>query len=190
MARIKDRRMKIAGFISISILLALGCAGRADKVRVESELPKEKADVQNQYKLIYGDYPTPDYYSILKYGQPTDSNLVDLYNADNLEEFYLILDTLYTNHTIIKNTDPDGYTLGFYNRFDLEVQDDSTLVMIMILDRDKRLLDIAFNQILSKGMHAFFLKYDEMFDKYGSGVYHFLAKVGSEERILKFPVLR
>lgn len=39
MARIRDRRMKIAGYISILILLALGCAGRADKMKTDSGTP-------------------------------------------------------------------------------------------------------------------------------------------------------
>lgn len=171
------------------ILLSLGCAGRADKVKSETEIPKEKTDVEDQYRLIYGDHPAPDYYSILEYNEPTDTNLIVLYNDDNFYEFYSILDTLFTYRTI-KETKPDAYTLGFIDRFDLEVPDDSVLVTLMILDREKRLIDITLNQILTKGEYAFFLRYNEMFDKYGSGIYHYLVRVGSEERLLKFTVLR
>jgi hypothetical protein len=171
------------------ILLALGCAGRADKVKNETEIPKEKADVGDQYRLIYGDHPAADYYSIIEYNQPADTNLIMLYNGGELNEFYSILDTLYTSH-IIKDSKLDTYTSPFLDRFDLEVREDSVLVTLMILDREKRLIDIVFNQILIKGKYAFFLKYDEMFDKYGSGIYHYLVRVGSEERLLKFTVLR
>ncbi len=181
--------MKIAGFISISILLALGCAGRASRIEPEMEIPKDKADVKYQYmddKLHYVDV---DYYSKLEYNEPTDTNLIMLHNGGELSEFYSILDTLYTSG-IIKESKPDANTLGFIDRFDLEVPEDSVLVTLMILDRNKQLLDIALNQMLLKGKYAFFLKYDEMFEKTGSGVYHFLARMGSDERLLKFMVLR
>ncbi len=181
--------MKIAGFISISILLALGCAGTTDKVRGEADNPEDKNDVRDQYMDVNLHYPDSDYYSILEYYEPTDTNIIMLYNGGELNEFYSILDTLYTSR-LIKESKTDAYTSPFLDRFDLEIPDDSVLVTLMILDRDKCLIDITLNQILSGGKYAFFLKYNEMFDKTGSGIYHYLVRVGSEERLLKFTVLR
>lgn len=149
---------------------------------------KEQADTQ--YGKINSNYPNADYYSIIKYSQPTDSSLIDLYNNNNLDEFYSILDTLYSKHNIIKGSDPDRIPLGSTNIFYLEIEEDSTPASILILDRDKQLLNIVLNQLLYKGANTFYLEYDEMFEKTGSGWYHFLAKVGSEERLLKFMILR
>ncbi|UCE66624.1 MAG: hypothetical protein JSU85_01005 [Candidatus Zixiibacteriota bacterium] len=169
--------MKIAGYISISMLLALGCAGGADKVKTEGRLLEDLAQ-REVFKPVYPE-------------------LVEIYNEGRISEFYAALDTMIIMGRSgrierLENVIDHEYNPYLYapRSFKLEVSEDSAAVSILILDLYKCLKRIEFNQILPEGTHVYTCNFIELFRGLDSGLYFYLVTIGSKETLIKEIVLK
>jgi hypothetical protein len=160
--------MKIAGYISISILLALGCAGRIDKVRGENEKRLERSQVQNL---------KPDY-----------QYLIDMYNEGRYDEFYGELNRLTVLANLQRIKDVNSVP-GHFAAPDMvfEIQEDSAQVTILILRPDMQLIKILMNQIIFKGAYACYFN-DLLY--FNEGSYYLIKKVGSEKLFKRIVLLK
>jgi hypothetical protein len=170
--------MKFPGHVLILILLALGCVGSSDKAKSQSEMQEE----------IVANRPF----------QPEYQHLIDMYNDGERDGFYTALDAirirkqssvikrmgdfksgkLYPNPFSTNTPEPWGIPCG--------VRKDSSLVSILILDEEKKLLWIEYNDILQSGDYIY---YNEL-PNLKSGIYYYLLKVESEESLESFGILR
>jgi hypothetical protein len=160
--------MKIAGYISILLLLALACAGRGNRAKAEGDL-KDKISL---FHRQISDY----------------QHLIDMYNSGLQKEFFSVLDTFYVPCNYVKIDSNYEKNYGYYSpSWRLEIPEDSMLVTELVMDKDERLLDIIMNQVLLKGEHAFFCWYD---DSYMTEMQYYWVRIGSENEFRKIPVIR
>jgi len=167
--------MKIAGYISILILLALGCAGRADKLRTEGEMLEDTA----QKDVFAPAYP----------------ELIEMYNEVKIDEFYAVLDTIRIKQlscTITESRSDSAVTpeqFAYLSAFldkPIDITQESSLVSILIYDIEKNLLWIEYNDILPHGKYIYFNEIPHI----KNGIYFYLLRIGTEERLEKFILLR
>jgi hypothetical protein len=164
--------MRVARYISIVLFLALGCAGRADKMRGESEIPGDTTQ-REAFKPAYPE-------------------LIAMYNEGRVDEFYSVLDTMRIKNpsSVIRSVDPDGEEqanpYSFYLAIPMEITSDSSLASILILDAERKLLWIEHNNIVRHGSFLYFAKLPNI----ESGVYHYLLKVDSETTLKNFVLLK
>ncbi len=166
--RIRDRQMKILSYISILIIFVLGCAGRSDKVKVES--------------IVF---------------EPAYPELIEIYNEGQFNEFYSALDTVRImglSGFMDRLKSADRYTNRprYFNSksFTIEVTEDNALVTILILDIYKCLKRIELNQILPNGTHIYTCDFIELFRGLDMGLYYYLIKIGSKENLMKEVVIK
>jgi len=167
-ARIRDRLMNYAGYILIVILLALGCAGRGDKAKTEGSMLEDTVQKEDF--------------------KPSYPELIEMYNEGNIDEFYSTLDTIIIrkqSSVINRRGEFKRSARGYITPFSsyspvwgtpFGVSEDSSLVTILILDEDRKLILIEFNDILQRGDYTYFNKSLNL----ESGTYRYLLKVESE----------
>ena len=160
--------MKIICYISISVLFALGCAGRIDKVKMES--------------IVF---------------EPAYPELIKIYNEGRFDEFYSALDTMIIMGRSgrierLENVIDHEFNPFLYapRSFTLEVSVDSATVSILILDLYKCLKRIELSQILSKGTYVYTCNFIELFRGLDMGLYYYLIKIGSKENLMKEVVIK
>jgi hypothetical protein len=169
--------MKFTVYILILILLALGCAGRANKVKTKGEM----LEATSQKEVFTPAYP----------------ELIEMYNKGRFDEFYSALDSVkimgasgniecseYANEYI------DQPISNYLRKFKLDVNEDSATASILILDYSKYLKRIEFNQLLPKGTYIYTCNRNELFYGLDSGLYYYLIKIGSDRTVLKDTVLK
>lgn len=167
----------MAGYISISILLALGCAGRADKVKSEGRLLEDTA----QKEIFKPAYP----------------ELIEIYNEGRINEFYAALDTMIIIGRSgmierVENAIDHEFNPYLYDprSFTLKVTEDSATVSILVLDLYRCLKRIEFNRILLKGTHVYTCNFIELFRGLDMGLYFYLIRIGSKENLTKEVVIK
>ena len=162
-------------YILILIMLALGCAGRGDKVKTKGEILEETVQ-KEVFKPAYPD-------------------LIEMYNEGLITEFYDALDTIRIKQSSCAITEsrsdsavtPEqfAYLSAFLDK-PIDINQDSSLVSILIYDVEKNLLWIEYNDILPRGNYVYFNELPHI----KNGIYFYLLRIGMEERLGKFILLR
>jgi hypothetical protein len=158
-----------------ALLLLSSCGGPARK---ESEDPTSKSEVQK------------DFYGEIRYVEPAYPELIALYNGGHFREFYQELDTIQTEYRFTGESDLDDSSQPAYPIFSVEIQEDSAHVRQLVFDANMKLMAIGINQTLTKGTYTVEYDYDKLFDETGPGLYYLYIRVGTEERLMRIPVLK
>ena len=122
-------------------------------------------------------------------------SVVDAYNNDGPHKAFIMLDTLIINPRcdlvkVIKRRTMPKSAIGF----EFEIEGDSSLVTLMLLNKDKTLLDIFFSLRLRRGQYIYFDKDCQNVRRDGvmrdEGTYFYLLRVDSREYWSRLVLLR